>query len=345
MIGRGCWVKELIRERGADGVLGLKRDYFRSVFGAGIIVLATPFCLLAVYTEHYLLSAALLLFIIVCAVDGYSLINNKAQPVSNTVAYLSYILMLLVAVVSLGASSALWFFPFVVGIFMIFPRLESNFYSILGAVALSMTTYLVDGNISFAIRFLISISVTAAFCNLIVFTVNDLQSQLLEYSIKDPLTGAFNRRHMDTMLADALVQNARKEQELSLVMIDIDHFKTINDTFGHELGDHILKVLVKRLHEMIRESDLLFRIGGEEFVVLLRNCNIEQASKQAEKWRTALADISVPESGESITVSMGVSTLQGGANADDCLRQADSALYESKNGGRNRVTLFSAMPS
>ena len=167
----------------------------------------------------------------------------------------------------------------------------------------------------------------------------------MEAAIVDPLTGVNNRRYLDSHLAAMLAQASAQRKPVSVMLLDIDHFKRVNDTHGHEAGDAVLRGFSARVKSTIRGADLLARMGGEEFVVAMPDTTLEVASKVAERLREAVAatpfavrdDLTIP-----VTVSVGVATREEGADADDLLRRADRALYRSKSDGRNRVSLEAA---
>lgn len=167
----------------------------------------------------------------------------------------------------------------------------------------------------------------------------------MEAAIVDPLTGVNNRRYLDSHLAAMLAQASAQRKPVSVMLLDIDHFKRVNDTHGHEAGDAVLRGFSARVKSTIRGADLLARMGGEEFVVAMPDTTVEVAWKVAERLREAVAatpfavrdDLTIP-----ITVSVGVATREEGADADDLLRRADRALYRSKSDGRNRVSLEAA---
>lgn len=168
-----------------------------------------------------------------------------------------------------------------------------------------------------------------------------LREQLQSKSIRDPLTGAFNRRHMSEVLEREILRAERKQIQLGLLMIDIDHFKRFNDTFGHAAGDRVLVGLKQELEEQMRDSDLVCRMGGEEFVVLLTDTSRDMILQKAEQIRQAVSQMNLTYNGTSlgeITVSIGVAAYPDhGVEESDLLRRADEALYEAKETGRNRA--------
>ena len=162
------------------------------------------------------------------------------------------------------------------------------------------------------------------------------EAELTTLAVTDPLTGLWNRRHTAELLAADLAQTERHGQALSLLMIDIDHFKTINDIHGHQTGDRVLIEVARRLVANVRGTDVVGRWGGEEFVVLLRFCGLPDAVAAAEKLRRQISDAAIAPAG-SVTVSIGAAQAAPGDDIAAWLARADAALYEAKRTGRNAV--------
>jgi diguanylate cyclase (GGDEF)-like protein/hemerythrin-like metal-binding protein len=152
----------------------------------------------------------------------------------------------------------------------------------------------------------------------------------------DHLTGAWNRTHLDRVIPAEIARSLSYRQPLSLILLDIDHFKRINDTYGHPAGDAVLCELVRVVRSRVRTSDLLFRWGGEEFVVLISAAGHRRAATVAETLRGAIAGHRFPGVG-TVTISLGVAEHDGTEAADAWFRRLDDALYAAKDGGRNRV--------
>lgn len=171
-----------------------------------------------------------------------------------------------------------------------------------------------------------------------------VRQELERLSQVDALTGLANRRHFMVLAEQELARAIRYGGALSLFMMDIDHFKNVNDTYGHQTGDLVLQQLGNLCREALREIDSVGRIGGEEFAVILPHTDVARALEVAERLRLAVAGTEVAlEHGLPLhfTLSIGVTTLAGGgANIDMLLGQADSALYEAKRTGRNRVCVY-----
>ena len=161
------------------------------------------------------------------------------------------------------------------------------------------------------------------------------EAELRNLAVTDALTGVWNRRHGTELLA-ADLSARRPGQALSLLMLDIDHFKTINDTFGHQAGDHVLIEIASRLRRSLRGNDMVARWGGEEFVVLLRDCVLSDALRLAEDIRAAIAEVPFGALG-SLTVSVGAAEVRADEDLTSWLGRADQALYRAKRAGRNEV--------
>ena len=167
-----------------------------------------------------------------------------------------------------------------------------------------------------------------------------VQSRRLEALIfEDPLTGLSNRRFILTQLGGQVSAARRHGRPFSVAMLDIDHFKSVNDRHGHAAGDHVLGEVTHALREHLRAEDQLGRLGGEEFLALLPDAGDRAAAAAAEKLRAEVEEraVEVEGHGLTVTVSVGWATWDGDEDADRLLRRADTALYEAKRRGRNRV--------
>jgi diguanylate cyclase (GGDEF)-like protein len=166
------------------------------------------------------------------------------------------------------------------------------------------------------------------------------EERLYQRATRDPLTGLFNRGHFTEMATIEIDRARRFAEPLSLAMVDIDYFKKINDTYGHEAGDKAIICLATTCARFIRKIDFIGRIGGEEFAILLPRANKEPAIEIMQRLRIKLAEQRVPALDKNInfTVSMGIATLRPTTkDLAELLRNADAALYKAKREGRNRV--------
>ncbi len=170
-----------------------------------------------------------------------------------------------------------------------------------------------------------------------------LRETLRNQSVRDPLTGLFNRRYTEETFARELGRATRTNETVSLLMLDVDHFKRFNDTFGHDAGDLVLKEIAAVLQLKTRGSDVAARLGGEELCVLLPGASRQDALKRAEDIRAAIAALELKHHGTAlgrVTTSIGVSCVpEHAATVDEMMRSADAALYRAKHEGRDRVVL------
>lgn len=170
----------------------------------------------------------------------------------------------------------------------------------------------------------------------VLWKLDTLQRTLAIQAVTDPLTGAFNRRHLESCLEAAIARRSRTGEPASLLLFDVDHFKQVNDTRGHAAGDEVLKTLVATVARRARVLDVLFRIGGDEFVMLLPSTRYAGAFAVAEDIRALVAAIATL-GGRGVSISVGVSDLQSDHSATSWMEDADAALFEAKQGGRNRI--------
>jgi len=166
-----------------------------------------------------------------------------------------------------------------------------------------------------------------------------LYKQAQQASLQDQLTGLYNRGAFDTAMKREVDLSTRQRSPLSLIVLDIDHFKTINDNYGHSSGDKALKALAECVVETMRQSDIAFRYGGEEFTLVLSNTDLNSAELVAERIRVAVSQLTCNDGKRDFayTVSVGVAQLQQGEDSYQLFERADKALYKAKKSGRNQT--------
>lgn len=167
----------------------------------------------------------------------------------------------------------------------------------------------------------------------------EYQQHLSHLATEDPMTGLLNRRGLDDTLRISLAKANREDIETAAIMVDIDHFQNVNDSFGHEAGDYVLREVAATLDRLSRSSDAVARIGGEEFVLVLPDTDLASARVLAERICNALGErpLLVDQQRIPITVSLGVASLRGNITLDELCRESDRAMYLAKRSGRNRV--------
>lgn len=177
----------------------------------------------------------------------------------------------------------------------------------------------------------------------VIKQINYIYTRTKYLSITDELTGLSNRRCFDNTLEKEFLRALRYNNKLTLVMFDIDHFKTVNDTYGHPCGDYILKEVANAALQTFRKTDTVFRFGGEEFVVILTETDIKQSEIPLERFRKTIEtlDLTYQNQQINITVSIGACQLdQSIGKKEEFLQKADNALYDAKNSGRNKVVFL-----
>ena len=234
-----------------------------------------------------------------------------------------------------GPSVVFWAYPTMVGVYFILPPRMAIKLTLLAAV--SMAPALFD---KMEFTAFIAVGMTLVVNNVFAFLfakrMQRQKSQLTQLVRLDPLTGVGNRRSLNDKLDDIVALNNRKPQQMSLVVLDVDYFKRINDNYGHTAGDQVLIKLTEIINARIRETDCLYRFGGEEFVVVLTETNQETALKIAEQLRKLIEDADILEN-KSVTASLGVAEIIKGDNADSWIDRGDRAMYHAKETGRNKV--------
>ena len=192
---------------------------------------------------------------------------------------------------------------------------------------------------SFYINLVLCLGITAIVLLATSWTINRYQSKLEVLATTDKLTGLANRQAFDTLMQQALNEARRTGAPMCALLIDIDHFKAVNDRHGHVAGDRLLRNVASVVRKSLRASDIVSRWGGEEFLVLLKNISADRAALIAEKLRNAVekSEINLGREMASVTISIGSAMYRNGDTADQLISRADTALYEAKDQGRNRV--------
>ena len=237
----------------------------------------------------------------------------------------------------IGPHQIYWVYPALMAVFYLVPPRHGLVFAFILLAALSPSLMqLPDSHATSTI--LSTIVVMSSFGFAFALINNRQREQLIQLATKDPLTGAGNRRCLDDKMTEIVGDRQRRATAASMLLLDLDHFKKVNDVHGHAVGDRILKSITDIVNLRIRVTDSVYRIGGEEFVVVLEGQDLHSAVRLAEQLRTLVeANELAPD--QSVTVSIGVAELKDEETAASWLHRADEALYRAKNSGRNATNI------
>jgi len=241
------------------------------------------------------------------------------------------------------------------GLFWIYPLILFNFFMVTPGKALLATSLVLASLVSHAllvpgsvfeshyqmVSFLVTCMMASVLSFIFAFRTRTQRDQLQLLAIHDPLTGAHNRRAMNEELKIAMASHRRHSDSYGLLVMDLDHFKQINDRFGHHVGDQVLVAFVELIKRCSRKEDQLFRFGGEEFLLLLPNTEVEGLRAAAQNLLSRVAN-ELQSPGGAVTVSIGGAILHGGEHWESWLQRADECLYRAKSEGRNRAVIAEA---
>ncbi|MEL6447171.1 MAG: GGDEF domain-containing protein [Pseudomonadota bacterium] len=233
-----------------------------------------------------------------------------------------------------GPQQIYWAFPTVLIIFYLLQPVEALILNLLGLSILLPKLILPMASESLMTVFF-TLAVTITFSYAFSSRTADQRKQLIMLATKDPLTGAENRRALSERLREIIATHRRRPVTASMLMVDLDNFKRINDELGHAVGDRALTKLVQLIRQRIRETDSVYRVGGEEFLIIAEGATATIADTLGEDLRVLVETAKLVD-GRSVTISVGIAELFPEEETDDWLRRTDNALYAAKNGGRNR---------
>lgn len=237
-----------------------------------------------------------------------------------------------------GGSQVVWMYPALVALFYLMKPKEAAVASVV-AIAIVMPV-LFDGRpVGEAAVYLASFGVTICLSVAFAALTAEQRRELQTASLMDPLTSVGNRRALDDTLDAAIAAAPRQDVPFVLIMLDIDHFKTVNDAHGHTIGDRVLCEIADTIQGHARPTDACFRAGGEEFVIVAGASSLVQAQKLAERLRIAITELEFSAPGHTfgVTASFGLAEHRAGETRDALYKRADDALYEAKRSGRNRL--------
>lgn len=301
-----------------------------SAFGAAGVL---PFIVLRFMQGEWL--AAIVDAVIVVGFVGLGIFVYRTRRVRIAGIGISFICIagVISTVYISGPHQVYWAYPVLVAIFYLVRPLEAIAFALVTIAAL-IPSLLSDTDSHSTSTILVTIVVMSSFAFAFSLVTNRQREKLIQLATKDPLTGAGNRRHLDNKLNEIVNGYQRTATSAAMLLLDLDHLKKVNDSHGHVVGDQILKRITEIINIRIRVTDNLYRIGGDEFVVILEGQTIDHAAHLAEQLRT-LVEANELITGQPVTVSVGVAELKADESAEDWLHRADKALYGAKRDGRN----------
>lgn len=317
-------------------------------YRARVVTVLNASCLLvlpvvceSLWEGHYLLAGSFLVMIGLILLNGRRLVRGRRPLISPPVLTLLTIFVQALAVWQNGALGIWWVFPAIVFFFLVQSRRSAAVSSLL-LIAVTVPIAFRTAGAPPSARLLATALLFVVVSNTFLKIIGILEARLKEQARTDPLTGAFNRRHLQDCLAEALERFARHATPSSMVMFDLDHFKKVNDELGHDAGDGVLRSVTSLVSGRLRSTDLLFRIGGEEFLILLGDTGLANAAGLAEELRGQIVSAQIlPD--RKVTVSMGVSEVEAGDTASSWMSRTDELLYRAKRQGRDQVVASTAM--
>jgi diguanylate cyclase (GGDEF)-like protein len=304
-------------------------------------VLLAPFGVNNLFIDRVPLGIAILVTVAVLTVDAVAIHRGRRPPVPFELLLVPVAVAVALLLRTQPMYGVLWTYPAILFSYFVLSRRLAIPVSLglLTAATAMVYTYIDAGT---ALRVFASVLLTIVIVNIILGVVNDLHARLVAQAVTDPLTGAYNRRHMESCLDDVIERQRRTGASAALLLIDIDQFKPVNDRFGHAAGDDVLRTVVGLVVDRVRRLDRVFRIGGDEFLLLLPDADLGAAQKVAEDLRARIA-VSAIAGTAPVTVSIGLAVLQPGQQMDAWMHAADAALYRAKQQGRNRVVAADAI--
>lgn len=315
---------------------------FRATTTLGValagIVLLLPFSLNNLIQERFSLGIGSIAVVAVLGWTAISIHRGRYRTLPSVLGIAVPVLgFLVLSIREQGMIGVLWCFPAILAFYITLPERfawGANLALLLGP--LPMAWAVLDSGL--APRVGATLLAVSLFSALFVRVISVQQQRLREQAVTDPLTGLSNRMLLETALARAIEQNRRTDAPMSLVALDLDHFKRINDAHGHDAGDRVLAAVGAWLGQRVRRVDQAFRLGGEEFLLLLFATSGDQAAELAEEVRRAVARLdALPE--QAVTLSAGVAELEPGEDWRSWMKRGDDALYRAKDRGRDRVEL------
>jgi diguanylate cyclase (GGDEF)-like protein len=299
-------------------------------------VILAPFVVINIYKEQYLLALSIFFLIYLYSIAAYRCHHNKyTLPLSLFGIAPVITLTSAFALYKLGIAGSFWSFPAIFVLYFVLPlrfAAAINFVFLVCILPISLNAMAIQ---EFT-RFYMVLIGTSGFVFMCIKEIESQQHSLTKLSNTDVLTGLNNRSLLDQSLEQAIHLNRKYKTSMTLLMVDLDHFKKVNDIFGHATGDDVLKQVSILMRNNFRAPDIIFRIGGEEFLVLLNGSDTSNSEMVAERLRQSIEAYEFLPN-HKVTASIGVCELKAHNTPKDWMSQCDERLYVAKMNGRNNV--------
>lgn len=313
---------------------------FRSRANLGLVFAAllilTPFGINNFLQGRLLLGAASMIIVFAMGITGWMIFHRRDPGlISMLVVVPAVIGFLSMSIQNQGFIGVMWCYPGILSFFVIFRERQAPAAALLLLVVLVPQIWMTMGS-SIGLRAAATLFAVGTFTSIFLFAIMDAQKKLRQLAITDTLTGLRNRVMLNDALNRAMQVFLRTETPMTLLAIDIDHFKSVNDQLGHAVGDQVLESLGELLTQRFRQVDQIFRLGGEEFLVILNGTGGTEGITIAEDLRARIEERRLLSS-RPLTVSIGVASLDRDDSVEGWMQRADANLYKAKSGGRNQV--------
>lgn len=320
------------------GSLEVPDFLIKSTLGCSLVavLILLPFTIASFMADRLFLGIATSTVSIACCVNVWNGREGRYSLALN--AYLvtpAGALTVMYAFLQVGSPASFWPFLIVLAYYAVLPERYAQLFNVATIlVVLPMAWLLLDQ--PSAVRFSAVILGVSMFAYISMREINSMHDRLRERAVTDPLTGLLNRSLLESSLQHSIAQSERSGVPMALLALDVDDFKGINDSRGHDAGDRVLRALSDLLRQRTRSGDLAFRVGGDEFQILLHNTSEANAAKVAEEFRQRVERaLLLPD--HRVTVSIGVCGLADDMDAEQWIKTCDERLYRAKDRGRNRV--------
>lgn len=305
---------------------------------AVVVFLLMPFAINNFVQGRWVVGIVSMMVVAIASFNGWSVTRERYHPGLTMFALAPAIIIALTLALrdpTVGYLAAMWAYPAIVSFYIILPERHARIANVaLLAVLIPQTWSLVEP--AFVLRLTATLFAVSLFTAIFIRVITEQQSMLERIASTDPLTGLLNRNKLQGTLEQSVRQNRRSGVPFTLLAVDLDHFKSINDSLGHAAGDKVLREVGGLLQQRLRKSDRAFRMGGEEFLVWLYDTQQASAMMLAEELRHAMEKSELLPS-RTVTASIGVATLNTDEDCSGWMSRVDANLYQAKTAGRNRV--------